>query len=187
MHLIHSDISGDKSIICWSPDTLCQDLCWTKTKNQKKPRWALSGIFSMWTLISVYGLQHPLSSYFKGDFSLTLITGSFFLSPWTIKDYYKVSLISSTGPDRILGCNCGRIIFWDVTKDFLSWISTFWLYSFSQCIHCLQERLLQQKSKEKLFKSLKLVLLDVKKKKKKTLGPEGTRVIKIRWGKLCYL
>lgn len=167
MHLIHSDLSGDKSIICWSPDTLFKGLCWTKTKNQKKPRWALSGIFSMWTLISVYGLQHPLSSYFKGDFSLTLIIGSFFLSPWTIKDYYKVSLISSTGPDRILGCNCGRIIFWDVTKDFLSWISfTFWLYSFSQCIHCLQERLLQQKSKEKLFKSLKLVLLDVKKKKK---------------------
>lgn len=67
------------------------------------------------TLISVYGLQHPLSSYFKGDSSLTLIIGSFFLSPWTVKDYYKVSLISSTGPGRILGCNCSRIIFWDVT------------------------------------------------------------------------
>lgn len=85
MHLIHSDISGDKSIICWSPDTLFQGLCWTKAKNQKKEKknqdelclaLSLSG-----TLISVYGLQHPLSSYFKGDSSLALIIELSFLSP----------------------------------------------------------------------------------------------------------
>lgn len=41
-----------------------------------------------------------------------------------------------------------------------------------------------RKAKEKLFKSLKVALLDIH---KKPLSPEGTQVRKIRWGKLCYL
>ena len=53
-----------------------------KQRIQKKPQDDLCLALSLsGTLISVYGLQHPLSSYFKGDSSLALIIELSFLSP----------------------------------------------------------------------------------------------------------
>lgn len=68
-------------------------------------------------------------------------------------------------------------------KIFLSeFLLLFALNAFSQCIHCLRERLLQQKSKEKPFYISKACAFG----HKNILSPEGTQAIKIRWGKNCY-
>lgn len=50
LHLIHSDISGDWQIICWSP--YFKTFVWPRqTKKKKKAmRWVLSGIFPMWNI-----------------------------------------------------------------------------------------------------------------------------------------
>lgn len=53
-----------------------------RIQKKKKPQDELCLALSLsGTLISVYGLQHPLSSYFKGDSSLALIIELSFLSP----------------------------------------------------------------------------------------------------------
>lgn len=66
-------------------------------------------------------------------------------------------------------------------KIFLSeFLLLFALNAFSQCIHCLRERLLQQKSKEKAFYISKACAFG----HKNILSPEGTQAIKIRWGKM---
>lgn len=59
----------------------------------------------------------------------------------------------------------------------------FFLHSFSQCIHCSWKRLLQQKSKEKAFKLLKLMPLG----REKHLRPRGNSGHKNQMGKHCYL
>lgn len=53
---------------------------------------------------------------------------------------------------------------------FSEFLLLFTLYSFSLCIRCLMERLVEQKSKEKAFKFLKFVPLGEKKKKPRSRG-----------------
>lgn len=82
LHFIHSDISGDCQIICWSPNIL-RPLSDQTIKKKKRGKWAEFCLeFSLCgTLrLPVCGLQHPLSSILKKKmetFPLTLIVWSF--------------------------------------------------------------------------------------------------------------